>query len=122
MAKLDLETIEKYGSKNAYFFKTNQNVFLVRNNVFNKCRKLVELVEGIDGVKLVNVTSGCDIKNTMFLEFSDNDLIVQVYVNSIYITVGNHRYTGYPYFNTYLKVGSNHIDEVVDFIKKYFIK
>ena len=122
MAKIDFETIKKYGSKDIYFFKTNQNVFHVTDNVFNKCRKLVELVEEIDGVKLVNVTSGCDIKNTMFLEFSDNDLIVQVYVNSIYITVGNHRYTGYPYFNTYLKVGSSHIDEVVDFIRKYFIK
>ena len=122
MAKIDFETIKKYGSKDIYYFKTDQNVFHVTDNVFNKCRKLVELVEKIDGVELVNVTSGCDIKNTMFLEFSDNDLIVQVYVNSIYITVGNHRYTGYPYFNTYLKVGSNHIDEVVDFIRKYFTK
>ena len=122
MAKIDLETIEKYGSKNEYYFKTNQNVFHVTDNVFNKCRKLVELVEEIDGVKLVNVTSGCDIKNTMFLEFDNTDSIIQVYVNSIYITVGNHRYTGYPYFNTYLKVGTKHIDEVVDFIKDYFIK
>ena len=122
MAKLDLETIKNYCSKNEYYFKTNQNVFLVRNNVFNKCRKLVELVEEIDGVKLVNVTSGCDKKNTMFLEFSDTDSIIQLFVNSIYITVGNHRYTGYPYFNTYLKVGTTHIDEVVDFIKNYFIK
>ena len=121
MAKIDLETIEKYGSKNQYFFKTNQNVFIVRNNVFNKCRKLVELVEEIDGVKLVNVCD-CEKNNTMFLEFSDNDSIIQLFVNSIYITVGYHRYTGYPYFNTYLKVGSNHIDEVVDFIRKYFIK
>ena len=122
MAKLDLETMKKFGSKNEYYFKTNQNVFLVRNNVFNKCRKLVELVEGLDGVKLVNVTSGCDIKNTMFLEFSDTDSIIQLFVNSIYITVGYYRYTGYPYFNTYLKVGSSRLDEVVDFIKKYFTK
>ena len=122
MAKIDLKTIEKYGSKDIYFFKTNQNVFHVTDNVFNKCRKLVELVEEIDGIKLVTVTSGCDLKNTMFLEFSDNDLIIQVYVNSRNITVGNHRYTGYPYFNTYLKVGSSHIDEVVDFIRKYFTK
>ena len=122
MAKLDLETIKKYGSVNKYYFKTNQNVFLVRNNVFNKCRKLVELVEEIDGVELVSVTDGCDIKNTMFLAFSDTNSIIQLYVNSIYITVGYHRYTGYPYFNTCLKVGTTHIDEVVDFIKKYFKK
>ena len=122
MAKIDFETIKKYGSKDKYFFRTNQNVFRVTDRVFNKSKKLVELVEEIDGVKLVNVTSGCDIKNTMFIEFDNNDSIIQVYVNSIYITVGNHRYTGYPYFNTYLKVGSSHIDEVVDFIKKYFIK
>ena len=121
MAKIDLETIKKYGSKDKYFFKTDQNVFLVRNNVFNKCRKLVELVEEIDGVKLVNVCD-CDKKNTMFLEFGNTDSIIQLYVNSIYITVGYHRYTGYPYFNTYLKVGTNHIDEVVYFIKKYFTK
>ena len=121
MAKLDLETIKKYGSKDKYFFRTNQNVFLVRYNVFNKCRKLVELVEKIDGVKLVNVCD-CDKMNTMFLEFDNNDSIIQLYVNSIYITVGNRRYTGYPYFDTYLKVGSTHIDEVVYFIKKYFTK
>lgn len=122
MAKLDLETIKKYGSEKQYFFKTDQNVFHVTDRVFNKTRKLVELVEEIDGVKLVNVTSGCDIKNTMFLEFiNNNDMIIQVYVNSIFITVGNHRYTGYPYFNTYLKVGTTHIDEVVDFIKGYFL-
>ena len=121
MAKIDLETIEKYGSKDKYFFRTNQNVFLVRYNVFNKCRKLVELVEKIDGVKLVNVCD-CDKMNTMFLEFDNNDSIIQLYVNSIYITVGNRRYTGYPYFDTYLKVGSSHIDEVVDFIKNYFTK
>ena len=122
MAKIDLETIKKYDSKNQYYFKTNQNVFGVTDRVFNKSKKLVELVEEIDGVKLVNVTSGCDIKNTMFLEFDNTDSIIQVYVNSIYITVGNHRYTGYPYFNTYLKVGSNHVNEVVDFIRKYFTK
>ena len=122
MAKIDLEIIEKYGSKNEYFFKTDQNVFGVTDNVFNKCRKLVKLVEEIDGVKLVNVTSGCDIKNTMFLEFDNTDSIIQVYVNSIYITVGNHLYTGYPYFDTYLKVGSKHVNEVIDFVKKYFTK
>ena len=122
MAKIDLETIEKYGSKNQYYFKTNQNVFGVTDRVFNKSKKLVELVEEIDGVKLVTVTSACEKRNTMFLEFDNNDSIIQVYVNSIYITVGNHRYTGYPYFDTYLKVGTNHIDEVVDFIRKYFTK
>ena len=121
MAKIDFETIKKYGSKNEYYFRTNQNVFHVTDNVFNKCRKLVDLVEEIDGVKLVNVCD-CEKKNTMFLEFSDNDLIVQVYVNSNYISVGNQRYTGYPYFNTYLKVGSSHLNEVVDFIRKYFTK
>ena len=121
MAKIDLETMKKFGSKNEYYFKTNQNVFLVRNNVFNKCRKLVKLVEEIDGVKLVNVCD-CDKMNTMFLEFSDTDSIIQLFVNSIYITVGYYRYTGYPYFNTYLKVGSSRLDEVVDFIKKYFTK
>ena len=121
MAKIDLETIKKYGSKNEHYFKTDQNVFHVTDNVFNKCRKLVELVEEIDGVKLVNVTSGCDIKNIMFLEFGNTDSIIQVYVNSIYITVVNYRYTGHPYFNTYLKVGSSHVDEVVNFIRNYFI-
>ena len=121
MAKIDFETIKKYGGKNQYYFKTDQNVFLVRYNVFNKCRKLVELVEEIDGVKLVTVTD-CDKWNTMFLEFGNNDSIIQVYVNSIYITVGNYRYTGYPYFDRYLKVGTNHVDEVVYFIKKYFTK
>ena len=121
MEKLDLETIKNYGSKNVYYFKTNQNVFIVRNNVFNKCRKLVELIEEIDGVKLVNVCD-CDKYNTMFLEFSDNDSIIQLFVNSIYITVGYYRYSGYPYFNTYLKVGSSHIYEVVYFIRNYFTK
>ena len=121
MAKIDLETIEKYGSKDKYYFKTNQNVFIVRQNVFNKCRKLVELVEEIDGVKLVNVCD-CDKKNTMFLEFGNTDSIIQLFVNSIYITVGYHRYSGYPYFNTYLKVGTKHVDEVIEFIRNYFIK
>ena len=121
MAKIDFETIKNYGSKNEYYFKTNQNVFSVTENVFNKSKKVVSLVEEIDGVKLVNVTSGCDIKNTMFLEFSDNtDSIIQLYVNSIYITVGNHLSNNY--FDMGLKVGSNHIDEVVNFIKKYFTK
>lgn len=122
MRKIDFETIKKYGGKNQYYFKTDQNVFGVTDNVFNKCRKLVELVEGLGGVSLVTVTGDCEKKNTMFLEFSDTDLIIQVYVNSSYITVGNHPYTGYPYFDTGLKVGSSHIDEVVDFVKKYFTK
>ena len=122
MAKIDLETIEKYGSKDKYYFKTNQNVFGVTDNVFNKCRKLVELVEEIDGVKLVNVTSNCEKNNTMFLEFSDNDLMIQVYVNSNFITVGNHPYFGHSYFDEALKVGSSHVDVVVEFIKGYFIK
>lgn len=121
MAKLDLETIKKYGSKDNYYFKTNQNVFLVRYNVFNKCRKLVELVEEIDGVKLINVCD-CDKKNTMFLEFGNTDSKIRLFVNSIYITVGNHQQTGYPYFDTYLKVGTTHIYEVVYFIRKYFTK
>ncbi len=121
MAKNDLETIKKYGSRDEYYFKTDQNVFLVRNNVFNKCRKLVQLVEEIDGVKLVKVCD-CDKKNTMFLEFGNTDSIIQLFVNSIYITVGYHLYTRYPYFNTYLKVGTNHVDEVVDFIRNYFTK
>ena len=121
MTKIDFKTIKKYDSKNEYFFKTNQNVFGVTDRVFNKSKKLVELVEGL-GVKLVNVTSNCERNNTMFLEFSDNDLMIQVYVNYKNITVGNHPYTGYPYFDTYLKVGSNYVDVVVDFIKGYFIK
>lgn len=120
MAKIDLKTIEKYGSKDIYFFKTNQNVFIVRYNVFNKCRKLVELVEEIDGVKLVTVTDDCGKWNTMFLEFDNDDSIIQVYVNSRNITVGNHFSNNY--FDMGLKVGSTHIDEVVDFIKKYFTK
>ena len=120
MAKIDFEKIKKYDSKNEYFFKTNQNVFGVTDKVFNKCKKVVDLVEKIDGVKLVNVTGASERKNTMFLEFSDNDLMIQVYVNSNYITVGNHPYTGHSYFDEGLKVGSNHVDVVVDFIKGYF--
>ena len=120
MTKIDFETIKKYGSKNEYFFKTNQNVFGVTDKVFNKCKKVVDLVEEIDGVKLVNVTSASERNNTMFLEFSNNDLLIQVYVNSNYITVGNHPYPGKYYFNMYLKVGSSHVDVVVEFIKGYF--
>ena len=122
MTKIDFETIKKYGSKNEYYFRTNQNVFSVTDKVFNKCKKLVEFVEEIDGVKLVNVTGNCEKKNTMFLEFSDNDLMIQVYVNSNYISVGNNQYTGYPYFGELLKVGSRYVDVVVDFIKGYFVK
>ena len=122
MTKIDFETIKKYGSKNEYFFKTNQNVFGVTDKVFNKCKKVVELVEEIDGVELVNVTGNCEKKNTMLLEFSDNDLMIQVYVNSNYISVGNHPYPGNYYFNMYLKVGSSHLNEVVDYIRDYFIK
>ena len=119
MKKIDFEKFKKYDSKNQYYFKTNQNVFGVTDRVFNKSKKLVELVEEL-GVKLVNVTSNCEKNNTMFLEFSDNDLMIQVYVNSNYITVGNHPYFGHSYFNEVLKVGSSHVDEVVDFIKGYF--
>ena len=120
MTKIDFKTIKKYDSKNEYFFRTNQNVFGVTDVVFNKCKKLVEIVEEIDGVKLVNVTGNCEKKNTMFLEFSDNDLLIQVYVNSRNISVGNNQYTGYPYFGELLKVSSSHVDVVVDFIKGYF--
>ena len=120
MTKIDFETIKKYDSKNEYFFRTNQNVFSVTDKVFNKCKKVVELIEKIDGVELVNVTSDCGKNNTMFLEFSDNDLMIQIYVNSNYISIGNHPYTGHSYFNELLKVGSNHVDVVVDFIKGYF--
>ena len=120
MTKIDFETIKKYDSKNEYFFRTNQNVFSVTDKVFNKCKKVVELVEEIDGVKLVNVTGNCERKNTMFLEFSDNDLLIQVYVNSSYITVGNHPYFGHSYFDELLKVGSSQVDVVVEFIKGYF--
>lgn len=122
MTKIDFETIKKYGSKNEYFFRTNQNVFSVTDRVFNKSKKLVELVEGLGGVKLVNVTGNCEKKNTMLLEFSNTVSIVQMYVNLNYISVGNHPYTGHSYFNMYLKVGSSHVDEVVDFIRNYFIK
>ena len=120
MAKIDFKTIKNYESKNEYFFRTNQNVFGVTDKVFNKCKKVVDLVEKIDGVKLVNVTGNCEKKNTMFLEFSDNDLMIQVYINSNYISVGNNQYTGYPYFGELLKVGSSYVDVVVDFIKGYF--
>ena len=120
MTKIDFETIKNYGSKNEYYFRTNQNdVFGVTDRVFNKSKKLVELVEGL-GVKLVNVTSNCERNNTMFLEFSDNDLMIQVYVNSNFITVGNHPYFGHSYFDEALKVGSSHVDVVVEFIKGYF--
>ena len=120
MTKIDFKKIKKYDSKNEYFFKTNQNVFSVTDKVFNKCKKVVELVEEIDGVKLVNVTSNCEKKNTMFLEFSDNDLLIQVYVNSNYISIGNHPYFGHSYFDELLKVGSSNVDVVVEFIKGYF--
>ena len=120
MTKIDFEMLKKYDSKNEYFFRTNQNVFGVTKNVFNKCKKIVDLVEKIDGVKLVNVTGDCEKKNTMFLEFSDNDLMIQIYVNSNYISIGNHPYTGHSYFNELLKVGSSNVDVVVEFIKGYF--
>ena len=120
MTKIDFEKIKKYDSKNEYFFKTNQNVFGVTDKVFNKCKKLVDLVEGLGGVKLVNVTSNCERNNTMFLEFSDNNLMIQVYVNSRNISVGNHPYFGHSYFDELLKVGSSHVDLVVEFIKGYF--
>ena len=120
MTKIDFETIKKYDSKNEYYFRTNQNVFSVTENVFNKCKKLVDLVEGLGGVQLVNVTGNCERNNTMFLEFSDNDLMIQVYINSNYIMVGNHPYFGHSYFDELLKVGSSHVDVVVDFIKGYF--
>ena len=120
MTKIDFETIKRYNSKNEYYFKTNQNVFGVTDRVFNKTKKLVDLVEEIDGVKLVNVTSKCEKNNTMFLEFSDNDLMIQVYVNSNYISIGNHPYFGHSYFDELLKVGSSNVDVVVEFIKGYF--
>ena len=122
MTKIDFKTIKKYGSKNEYYFKTNQNVFCVTDRVFNKSKKLVSLVEEIDGVKLVNVTGASERNNTMFLEFSDNDLMIQVYINSNFISVGNHPYFGHSYFDEVLKVGSSHVDVVVDFIKGYFVK
>lgn len=120
MTKIDFKTIKKYDSKNQYYFRTNQNVFNVTDRVFNKSKKVVDLVEEIDGVKLVNITSKCERNNTMFLEFSDNDLMIQVYVNSNFISVGNHPYFGHSYFNEALKVGSSHVDVVVEFIKGYF--
>ena len=122
MTKIDFEKIKKYDSKNEYFFRTNQNVFGVTDKVFNKCKKLVEIVEELGGVQLVYVTGNCEKKNTMFLEFSNTVSIVQMYVNSNYISVGNHPYPGNYYFNMYLKVGSSHLNEVVDFIRNYFIK
>ena len=122
MTRIDFETIKNYESKNEYFFRTNQNVFGVTDKVFNKCKKLVELVEGLGGVQLVYVTGNCEKKNTMLLEFSNTVSIVQMYVNSNYISVGNHPYPGNYYFNMYLKVGSSHVDVVVDYIRDYFIK
>ena len=120
MTRIDFKTIKKYDSKNEYYFRTNQNVFSVTDKVFNKSKKLVEIVEEIDGVKLVNVTGNCEKKNTMLLEFSNTVSIVQMYVNSNYISVGNHPYPGNYYFNMYLKVGSSHVDVVFEFIKGYF--
>ena len=122
MAKIDFKKIKRYDSKNEYFFRTNQNVFGVTDRVFNKSKKLVELVEGLGGVELVYVTGNCEKKNTLLLEFSNTVLIVQMYVNSNYISVGNHPYPGNYYFNMYLKVGSSHLNEVVDYIRDYFIK
>ena len=122
MTKIGFKTIKRYNGKNVYFFRTNQNVFGVTDRVFNKSKKLVELVEGLGGVQLVDVTGNCEKKNTMLLEFSNTVSIVQMYVNSNYISVGNHPYIWHPYFNMYLKVGSSHLNEVVDFIRDYFIK
>ena len=122
MAKIDFKKIKKYDSKNEYFFRTNQNVFGVTDRVFNKSKKLVDLVEGLGGVQLVYVTGNCEKENTMLLEFSNTVSIVQMYVNSNYISIGNHPYPGNYYFNMYLKVGSSHLDEVVDYIRNYFIK
>ena len=122
MTKIDFKTIKNYESKNEYFFRTNQNVFGVTDRVFNKSKKLVELVEGLGGVELVYVTGNCEKKNTVLLEFSNTVSIVQMYVNSNYISVGNHPYPGNYYFNMYLKVGSSHLNEVVDYIRNYFIK
>ena len=122
MTKLDFKKIKRYDSKNEYFFRTNQNVFGVTDRVFNKSKKLVDLVEGLGGVQLVYVTGNCEKKNTMLLEFSNTVSIVQMYVNSNYISIGNHPYPGNYYFNMYLKVGSSHLDEVVDYIRNYFIK
>ena len=122
MTKIDFKKIKKYDSKNEYFFRTNQNVFGVTDRGFNKSKKLVELVEGLGGVQLVYVTGNCEKKNTMLLEFSNTVSIVQMYVNSNYISIGNHPYPGNYYFNMYLKVGSSHLNEVVDFIRNYFIK
>ena len=122
MAKIDFKKIKWYDSKNEYFFRTNQNVFGVTDRVFNKSKKLVELVEGLGGVELVYVTGNCEKKNTLLLEFSNTVSIVQMYVNSNYISVGNHPYPGNYYFNMYLKVGSSHLNEVVDYIRDYFIK
>ena len=122
MTKIDFKKIKKYDSKNEYFFRTNQNVFGVTDRVFNKSKKLVDLVEGLGGVQLVYVTGNCEKKNTMLLEFSNTVSIVQMYVNSNYISIGNHPYPGNYYFNMYLKVGSSHLDEVVDYIRNYFIK
>lgn len=123
MKKIDFKTIKNFESKNEYFFRTSQNdEFGVTDRVFNKSKKLVELVEGLGGVKLINATGNCEKKNTMLLEFSNTVGIVQMYVNSNYITVGNHPYIRHPYFNMYLKVGSSHLNEVVDFIRDYFIK
>src|SRR5574344_2725525 len=114
MTKIDFKTFKKYDSKNEYYFKNNQNVFGVTDRVFNKCKKLVDLVEEIGGVKLVNVTGASGKNNTMLLEFSDNDLMIQVYVNSNYISVGNHPYFGHSYFDELLKVGSSNVDVVVE--------
>ena len=122
MAKIDFKKIKWYDFKNEYFFRTNQNVFGVTDRVFNKSKKLVELVEGLGGVELVYVTGNCEKKNTLLLEFSNTVSIVQMYVNSNYISVGNHPYPGNYYFNMYLKVGSSHLNEVVDYIRDYFIK
>ena len=120
MTKIDFETIKKYNSKNEYYFKTNQNVCGVTDRVFNKSKKVVDLVEEIDGVKLVNITSASERNNTMLLEFSNTDLMIQIYVNSNFISVGNHPYFGHSYFDELLKVGSSHVDVVVEFIKGYF--
>lgn len=66
MTKIDFEKIKKYDSKNQYYFKTNQNVFGVTDRVFNKSKKVVDLVEEIDGVKLVNVTGNCEKRTRCF--------------------------------------------------------
>lgn len=115
--ELTLEEKEKFQSKDCYLMETEQNVF-ASDKVFQKARKLMHLLQALD--YRVDVHPGNPSKDEIVLEVFNDEYYLEIYVNARFIKVGNHPYTGYPYFNTYLTVGSSHLYEVVDFVFKKF--